>query len=272
MRDFTLQRYERLLRALEEAEYTFLPFGEYCVLKQSGKLPEKYVMMRHDVDKRPWFSVKMAELEALHGVKASYYFRIGKESNQPECIKRIAQLGHEIGYHYEDMSLCKGDHEKAYEHFKNALEYFRQFYPVRTCCMHGAPMSKYDSRALWEIGYTDEHGKTQKKYSYRDLQLIGEPYYDVDFDQVFYLTDTGRCWDGFQFSLRDKVPQQEEWNKKGWHYHYTKEVIWAIEDMRLPKAVMITTHPQRWTDSKFAWWKELIMQNIKNMVKSVWRM
>ena len=47
----------------------------------------------------------MAELEAQMGVKASYYFRIGKGSNQPECIKRIAALGHEIGYHYEDMSL-----------------------------------------------------------------------------------------------------------------------------------------------------------------------
>ena len=157
------------------------------------------------------------------GVKASYYFRIGKGSNQPECIKRIAALGHEIGYHYEDMSLCRGDYDKAYAHFKNALEYFRQFYPVRTCCMHGAPMSKYDSRALWE------------KYNYRDLQLIGEPYYDVDFNQVLYLTDTGRCWDGYNYSLRDKVPEhQERWNKCGWWFHRTPELIIAMEDRRLP--------------------------------------
>jgi hypothetical protein len=30
---------------------------------------------------------------------------------------------------------------------------------------------------------------------------------------------------------------------------------------------MITFHPQRWTDKNFPWIKELIWQNIKNMVK-----
>ena len=118
----------------------------YCELRRNNNLPARYVILRHDVDKRPWYSLRMAETEAMMSAKASYYFRIGSESNNPDCIKRIAALGHEIGYHYEDMSLCHGDHAKAYEHFCNALDYFRQFYPVRTCCMHGAPMSKYDSR------------------------------------------------------------------------------------------------------------------------------
>ena len=153
MRDFTLKTYKALLQSFETGGYTTLTVEQYCAIRQGiseqKELPEHYVILRHDVDKRPWFSVKMAELEAQMGIRTSYYFRIGKESNNPECIKRIAALGHEIGYHYEDMSLCNGDHEKAYEHFKESLAYFRQFYPVRTCCMHGAPMSKYDSRALW---------------------------------------------------------------------------------------------------------------------------
>lgn len=262
MRDFTLLTYKRLLQAIADSSGECITFEQYCTIRQglnSAKdQPERFVILRHDVDKKPWHSVRMAELEAQMGAKASYYFRIGKESNNPECIKRIAALGHEIGYHYEDMSLCHGDHDKAYEHFKNALEYFRQFYPVRTCCMHGAPMSKYDSRALWE------------KYDYRDLQLIGEPYYDVDFNQVLYLTDTGRCWDGYNYSLRDKVPEhQDRWNKCGWWFHRTPELIIAMEDRRLPAGVMITTHPQRWTNSWGGWLKELIVQNIKNIVKAI---
>lgn len=262
MRDFTLKTYKSLLRAIAESGCECITFEEYCAIRQgtSGRktLPERFVILRHDVDKRPWYSVRMAELEAQMGVKASYYFRIGRMSNNPECIKRIARLGHEIGYHYEDMSLCKGNHEKAYEHFKQSLEYFRQFYPVRTCCMHGAPMSKYDSRALWD------------KYNYRDLQLIGEPYYDVDFAKTFYLTDTGRCWDGFRYSVRDRVPgHQERWNKCGWWFHRTPEIILAVVDHRLPPAVMITTHPQRWTDSWGPWLKELFMQNVKNIIKEL---
>ncbi|MBO7455959.1 MAG: hypothetical protein J6T76_06120 [Paludibacteraceae bacterium] len=261
MRDFTLRTYKELLKSLETGEYECLTVEQYCAIRQGigerKALPERYVIMRHDVDKRPWFAVEMAELEAQMGIKASYYFRIGKESNNPECIKRIAALGHEIGYHYEDMSLCGGDYEKAYAHFKEALEYFRQFYPVRTCCMHGAPTSKYDSRALWE------------KYDYHDLQIIGEPYYDVDFSKVVYLTDTGRCWDGFQYSLRDKIPeQQQRWINNYWTFHYTWEIVIAMEDHRLP-AVLFTTHPQRWTNKWGAWMKELFEQNFKNMIKGV---
>lgn len=259
MRDFTLKTYKALLQSFETGGYTTLTVEQYCAIRQGiseqKELPEHYVILRHDVDKRPWFSVKMAELEAQMGIRASYYFRIGKESNNPECIKRIAALGHEIGYHYEDMSLCNGDHEKAYEHFKESLAYFRQFYPVRTCCMHGAPMSKYDSRALWE------------KYDYHDLQIIGEPYYDVDFRKVVYLTDTGRCWDGFYYSLRDKIPeQQQRWINNFWVFHFTEELIYAMEDRRLP-AVLFTTHPQRWTDKWGPWLKELFEQNLKNMIK-----
>ena len=31
--------------------------------------------------------------------------------------------------------------------------------------------------------------------------------------------------------------------------------------------IMITTHPQRWTDSKKEWIVEFFMQNLKNIVK-----
>ncbi len=38
--------------------------------------------------------------------------------------------------------------------------------------------------------------------------IIGEPYFDVDFSRVFYLTDTGRRWDGDAVSVRDKVKSE----------------------------------------------------------------
>jgi len=81
----------------------------------------------------------------------------------------------------------------AYVEFCKNLEYFRTFYPVKTICMHGSPLSKYDNRDIWN------------KYDYKKLGLIGEPYFDIDFSKVLYLTDTGRCWDGDKVSVRDKV-------------------------------------------------------------------
>jgi hypothetical protein len=68
--------------------------------------------------------------------------------------------------------------------------------------MHGSPLSRWDSRLLWS------------RYDYREFGIIGEPYFDVDFDEVLYLTDTGRRWDGERFSVRDKVRGNEELRMK----------------------------------------------------------
>jgi len=89
----------------------------------------------------------------------------------------------------------------------------------------------------------------------------------VNFDKVFYLTDTGRKWDGDKVSVRDKVAQQEEWIDKALVFHSTDDIINGIEENRLPNQIMITMHPQRWHNNKFLWTKELILQNTKNIIK-----
>jgi hypothetical protein len=84
---------------------------------------------------------------------------------------------------------------------------------------------------------------------------------------VFYLTDTGRRWDGWKVSLRDRVPQQEQWKQQGLVFHSTKDIIRAAEQNKLPNKIMITTHPQRWTNRPVPWVKELVWQNVKNVGK-----
>lgn len=263
MIDFTLRKYRELLSVLQKKGYKFITFEQYCQQKSLTDSPsmateDKWIILRHDVDLKAKNSLATAEIEHVLGVVASYYFRVVKESNQSDVIRAIADLGHEIGYHYEDMAIANGDTEKAYAHFQKQLQYFRQFYPIRTICMHGAPTSKWDGKDLW------------KKYDYRAQGVIGEPYFDVDFGDVFYLTDTGRCWDGYKVSVRDKIPVfQDEWIKKNWVYHTTDDIIRAAEQGSLPHRLMITTHPQRWTDKRYAWAKELIMQTIKNTIKRI---
>lgn len=261
MKDFTLDIYRELLETLQKQGYELISYGDYCRKTTKDHRPttnDQFVILRHDVDLKAPNSLKTAQIEHSLGAKASYYFRIIPESNQPEIIRSIAQLGHEIGYHYEDMSLCGGDIDKAYDHFQTWLTYFRQYYAVETICMHGAPTSQYDSKDLW------------RKYDYKALGIIGEPYLDTDFSDVFYLTDTGRCWDGYKVSVRDKIPgYQEQWTAAGLTWHTTKDLIQAIENNRLPNHVMITTHPQRWTNSKAAWYKEWLLQTIKNIVKRI---
>ncbi len=258
MKDFTLQTYRLLLNALHAAGYKSLTFEDYCTAKQKGvTISSPFVIFRHDVDLKAGNSLKTALVEAELGMHASYYFRVVPESNQPDIIRQIARLGHEIGYHYEDMSIASGDFEEAFSHFEQQLAYFRSFYPVKTICMHGAPTSRFDSKDLW------------KHYDYHDLGIIGEPYFDVDYSNVVYLTDTGRCWDGFKVSVRDKIEKwQDEWIKEGLVFHTTEELIhWLKDDSHKKRNLLITTHPQRWTDNNGEWTKELVSQQMKNIVK-----
>ena len=253
--DFTLLTYRKLLEALKECGYVFITFEQYCQVS-AERLPKRFVILRHDVDLRAKNSLATAQIEHELELQASYYFRVVPESNQPEVIREIAALGHEIGYHYEDMAIMHGDTEKALAHFQEQLAYFRQYYPVSTICMHGAPTSKYDGRELW------------KHYDYREYGVIGEPYFDVDFSKVFYLTDTGRRWDGYKVSVRDKIPQyQDQWTERGWVYRRSSQIIEAAEQSQLPACIMITTHPQRWTNNPLLWIKEVVVQTIKNTIK-----
>lgn len=257
--DFTLSKYQQLLIALQQQGYQFITFEQYCDYEHDKyDIQGRWIIMRHDVESSPENSLAFAKIEYELGITTSYYFRVVPESNQPQYIRAIADRGHEIGYHYEDMAIMHGNYEKAYQHFQEQLQYFRQFYPVRTICMHGAPTSKWDGRELW------------KNYDYRALGIIGEPYFDVDFGLVFYLTDTGRCWDGYNVSVRDKIPlYQEQWIEQGVVYHQTDDIINAIHAGQLPERIMITTHPQRWTDNCWAWTKELLLQSLKNIVKRI---
>ena len=233
--DFTLIKYKELLEALDDCEQ---------------------VSLRHDVDRKPKNSLATAYIEREMGWEATYYFRTVPESFDPAVILHIASLGHQIGYHYESLATCKGNMDAAYDDFCRNLEKLRALVPVSTIAMHGSPTSKWDSRELW------------KHYDYHKLGIISEPYLDTDFSQVFYLTDTGRRWDGFRVSVRDKILEyQEQWEAKGWRYHRTDEIIKAIKEGTFPKQVMVNTHPQRWTDNKFQWTMELLLQSGKNLIK-----
>ena len=235
IKDFTLSKYRELLTSLRGYDG---------------------VILRHDVDKKPQNSLEMARLEASLKRKSIYYFRTKKSILNKAIIEEIASLGHEIGYHYESLTTCNGNVDAAWKDFQKNLEKIRSIAPVSKACMHGSPRSKWDSRDIW------------KKYDYRSVGIDFEPYLDTDFSKTFYLTDTGRRWDGSKYSVRDKIPEyQEIWEKQGLSFSTTDEIIFAARAHTLPESVMITTHPQRWTDKNGEWLWEWFTQKIKNRIK-----
>ena len=251
MFEFTNRTHLQLIQSFNSTRYTFQSLKEYL----QNKINCSVIIFRHDVDLLPENSLRFAKIEFQNSISGSYYFRAIPQSWNEQVIKEVSGLGHEIGYHYETMDTANGDVDRAWDIFRRNLDKLRKLADVRTICMHGSPMSKYDNRYLWN------------KFDYRSVGIIGEPYYDVDFDKVFYLTDTGRRWDGWKVSVRDKVPQQEQWTREGLVYHTTNDIIRSLKNNTFPDKAMITFHPQRWHDNPLLWTKELFSQNIKNIVK-----
>jgi len=243
--DFTIEIYSQLLNAINGQGYQFQTFREFLLTPH-----ERAVVLRHDVDLLPGNSLRFAKIQYDLGISGVYYFRAVKESWDEKIIKEIQSMGHEIGLHYETMDMAKGDIDLAWDMFLEQLKKLRKISKVSTICMHGSPLSKFDNRQLWE------------EYSYYDLDLIGEPYFDIDFKKVMYLTDTGRKWDGEKVSVRDKVDSGYDIS-----FRNTMEIINSFDKSQMPDQIMFNFHPQRWHSDKFLWLKELVMQNSKNIIK-----
>ena len=63
----------------------------------------------------------------------------------------------------------------------------------------------------------------------------------------------------------DPVQRGKEF--KDLRFRSTWDIILAAERGLLPDKIMLNVHPQRWTDNPVEWTKELVWQNVKNVVK-----
>jgi len=252
-KDFTIGEYRALLFALLEEGYSFQTYQEFV----ENPL-DKVIVLRHDVDAKPLNSLRFAQMLACLGISGTYYFRVSKNGFDEFIIKQITQLGHEVGYHYETMDTCNGHVDKAYEEFCINLEKIKKIATINTITMHGSPLSAYDNKDIW------------KKYNYKSLGIIAEPYFDLNFDKVFYITDTGRRWDGGLYNVRDKAVKENPITNPDFlklKFRFTSEIIQSVKSGLFPSKAMLNFHPQRWTNIPLQWRKELIFQKIKNVGK-----
>lgn len=74
---------------------------------QSTTCNVPYLILRHDVDVSLSSALKMAEIEHNLGIASTYFVLLSSEHYNPfngrnvKIIRRISELGHEIGLHYD---------------------------------------------------------------------------------------------------------------------------------------------------------------------------
>jgi hypothetical protein len=248
IRDFTLEKYDQLCGEIINSGYEV--FTVYDYMLRSPK--SNYVILRHDVDSRPGMALKMAELENRMDISATYYFRFVKGIFDPEIIRQINDLGHEIGYHYEVLSKAGGNFEEAIKLFDFELAEFRQICSINTICMHGSVLSKHNNRELWNI------------YDYRSFGLSGEAYLSLG-DNFHYLSDTGWEWNK-KHKLRDLMPAKLDEPS----ISSTSQLFDLISNNKIEN-IYLLIHPGNWTDKYCDWYYILLKNKLFNTGKRLLR-
>jgi hypothetical protein len=246
--DFTLVKYEKLCEALLECGYRILRFDAYLQLKSR---PGRFVILKHDIDLSPVSAFCMARLENKMHIASSYYFRFPRTFST-EVIKRVCDLGHEIGYHYEALAAAKGDYAKACVLFERAVRNFKEIVPITTASAHGSLLSKWDNR------------KFLCKIDPRIFGIIGDTYLSLGNSDILYLTDTGRGWNKALANMRDNFGDYYSRT-----FSSTDALIAAIHNGELSEKLMVNIHPPRWNNNTLLWLRELIWQNTKNIGKRI---
>lgn len=224
--DFTLDQYAALCSTIKMSKYQAVTVRDYL----AGVQRDKYlIIMRHDVEEDARKALDMARVEHSYGIQATYYFRMKNKVYVPDIIDQIASYHHEIGYLYETLDKSNGDMEKAIMLFAVELAMLRERYDIKTACMH--PLTEYDNKKIWE------NCKLAK------FNLLGDPYFSMDYNQMLFLSDSGRTWLVDTNKVNDRTSSTLSPIDKVEH---TTDLIDLINDGRYER-ICILTHPESWS-------------------------
>lgn len=115
---FSEPEFRALIEAFSGAGYRFADFTDYG---QSGNL-----ILRHDIDFSLDYAVRIAELEAELGARATYFFMLSGNFYNPlsqrgrAALRTIRSLGHTISLHFDPVAHA--DLESAFDREKRIFE------------------------------------------------------------------------------------------------------------------------------------------------------
>lgn len=179
---FTWAAFEALCAHL--AERHVLPLGDF--LAHPPQSP--WVLLRFDVDYREAHAVALAERAAQAGLRGSFYFRCRAGRFDLPALRAVAAAGHEVGYHYETLDLCRGDFAAAAELLIAHVEQLRAAgLTIQTIAAHGSPPRT--PTYTRNLDLLVQHPELLQR-----ARLLGEATLSVDFAPVMYLSDAGWRW------------------------------------------------------------------------------
>ena len=183
--NFTYKHFEETANLAKKLGFSFFAMHDFLAKKPR----DKFIVMRHDIDLSLRHALKMAEFENKLGINSTYFIRIGKPVNpffeeNADIIRKIAELGHEIGIHYDSDII--NNHN------------FKQFLLDKKKKLEKVSETKVFGISLHKIKKSD-HKKQIEKLNFieqflRELDLEYDAYSDIFLEKIKYISESARCW------------------------------------------------------------------------------
>ena len=108
--EFSIRGYEHLLDSLAEQRYGVVTFRDLPRTADAG-----VCVLRHDVDATLDFAMRLADIEAGRGIRATYFVMLRSPlynalSRQATAeLRQLAAAGHEVGLHFDNRDGDQGE-------------------------------------------------------------------------------------------------------------------------------------------------------------------
>ena len=106
--EFTYKGYAELLKLLAGTGYVFADYHNYV---EQGRC----VILRHDIDRSPRFTLPLAEIEAEHQATSTWFVRLSSDmynalsQTSRNDLRSLQSMGHEIGLHFDEAAYTAED-------------------------------------------------------------------------------------------------------------------------------------------------------------------
>jgi hypothetical protein len=210
---FTYEGYIQLLNAIRTGRQN-LCFSDFRAYD-----PPRFFLLRHDIDFSLGAALKMAQLEAEHGFRATYFLLLSCEYYNllaEGCCKiprQLVNLGHEVGLHYDVRAMAEragGALEQQLQFEMGVLETMTGR-PIHSIAMHNPSVYGDDPFAA-ETGFVNA-------------------YHDRFTKAIAYYSDSCGAW-------RDAAYE-------------------ALNSLQLPERFQLLIHPFFWSDMPGNRWDRL---------------
>ncbi|MCL5407145.1 MAG: hypothetical protein M1429_01465 [Patescibacteria group bacterium] len=182
--DFSLKHYREILKLALKSGFVITNFRDFDKVSNRPKV----IILRHDIDVLPKRSLELAKIEKSLKIKSTFFVRVHGQYYYPsgqtlKILKKIKDLGHEIGLHSEARVLApvfKMDLADLFLSEKAILE------EVLKCKIITAS----------EHGDLGRPGNFWQNHFFKKIpkEKVGIKHYSQEYSQFHYLSDSLQNW------------------------------------------------------------------------------